>query len=434
MSIALDTPLDVGGLRVPNRLYRAPLLECAGDGPDAADALVDELVPTVAAGCGLVFQGAAVVRPEGGCVAPNMTRLHDRESAMRLRPLTEAVHDHGGRIVVQLDHGGLRSLETWHHGYRREHPELRQLAVSRPPRTLRALSAAGVLSLDAHVLSTDEVYDLAADFGRAAHHAVAAGYDGVHLAGANMGLIQQFCSPYYNRRDDEFADGARFLEVVHDEVRKRAGDVPLLTKVPAETHRPPFVRTYLSRADGVRLAERLAEYGYDAVVPVESSTFWDASIVRGRFPDRAWEAPAFQSGYAAAFGGPRRARLVEFLTRVATRRTPFEAAWNAEFCREVRGRVDVPVLCEGGVRGREEMDRLLGEACDMVGVGRPFYAEPRLAARLLADPDARAACRNCNNCVVPQAAGAEGVCRTPSVLRERAARKERGEYDAPGDR
>ncbi len=434
MPTRLDTPLDIGGMRVPNRLYRAPLLECAGDGPDAGDALRDELEPTAAAGCGLIFQGATVVRPEGGCVAPNMTRLYDRESAERLRPLTEAVHDHGGRVVVQLDHGGLRSLETWHHGYRREHPDLRQLAVSRPPGLLRALDAAGFLHLDEHVLTTGEVYDLASDFGRAAGHAVAAGYDGIHLAGANMGIIQQFCSPYYNDRDDEFADGGRFLEVVHDEIRERAGDVPLMTKVPAEPHRPPFVRRYLTRADGIRLAERLAAYGYDALVPVEGSTFWDASIVRGEFPERAWEAPAFESGYEAAFGGPLRAALVERATQVALWRTGFEAAWNAPFCRAVRERVDVPVLCEGGLRGRDEMDRLLGEACDMVGVGRPFYAEPRLAARLLDDPGARAACRNCNNCVVPQAAGEAGVCRTPSVLRERAARTDRGEYEYERER
>ena len=429
MSTTLDTPLDIGGMRLPNRLYRAPLLECAGDGPDAASALIEELEPTAAAGCGLIFQGATVVRPDGGRVAPNMTSLHDRESAERLRPLTEAVHDRGGRIVVQLDHGGLRTLETWHRAYRRAHPDLRQLAASRPPRSLRALDAAGVLDYDVRVLSTDEVYELAADFGRAAEHAADVGYDGIHLAGANMGLLQQFCSPYYNRRDDEFADGVRLFEAIHDEIRQRAGDVPLMTKVPVETRRPAFVRRGLSRADGVRIAERLAACGFDALVPVEGSTFWDMSLIRGRYPERAWKAPAFRSGYEAAFGGPVRARLAALANRLEAARNGPEPGWNAEFCRAVRERVDVPVLCEGGLRERERMDNLLGGACDMVGVARPFYAEPRLAARLLGDRGGRVACHSCNNCVVPQAAGETGVCRTPSVLRERAARERRGEYE-----
>ena len=54
---------------------------------------------------------------------------------------------------------------------------------------------------------------------------------------------------------------------------------------------------------------------------------------------------------------------------------------------------------------------------DMVGVGRPFYAEPELAARLLAAGDARAACRNANRCVSAQMLGMKGVCYTPDVRR-----------------
>jgi len=101
----------------------------------------------------------------------------------------------------------------------------------------------------------------------------------------------------------------------------------------------------------------------------------------------------------------------------------------------VRDRVDVPVLCEGGLRERDRMDRLLGDACDAVGVGRPFYAEPRLPARLLADDGAETACDNCNNCVVPQAAGAPGVCRTPAVLERRGELEREGAYEreAEGD-
>lgn len=66
-------------------------------------------------------------------------------------------------------------------------------------------------------------------------------------------------------------------------------------------------------------------------------------------------------------------------------------------------------------------------------MGRPFYAEPRLAARLLGDDTAEVACENCNNCTVPQATGADGVCRTPSVLAARGEHERAGAYDRPGD-
>jgi 2,4-dienoyl-CoA reductase-like NADH-dependent reductase (Old Yellow Enzyme family) len=244
-----------------------------------------------------------------------------------------------------------------------------------------------------------------------------------------MGIVQQFLSPYYNRRDDEFADGVRFLEVVHDEVRARAGDIPLLTKVPAETAAPPFVRRRLSRRDAVGVCRRLADYGYDALVPVSASVFWDMSVVRGSHPERAWTDERFEPGYREAFGGPVRARLARLGNWLESLVYDFEPAWNADLCRDVRRVVDVPVLCEGGIRGRAEIDRLLGDACDAVGMARPFYAEPRLPARLLADAEARAVCESCNNCAVPQATGAPGVCRTPDVLGRAGELRAAGAYD-----
>jgi len=432
----LTDPVTIGGQRIPNRLYRAPLLECAGNGPDAVETLIDELEPAAAAGAGLIFQGASIVTAEGGCAAPNMTRVDDPEFVSRLSRLTDRIHEHGSRLYIQLAHGGLRSMDLWHAEHRRRTPVVSQEAVSRPPWQLRLADRAGIIDLQPEVLSTAEVRELATAFGRAAGRAVDAGYDGIHLSGANMGIIQQFLSPHYNDRDDEFADGVRFLLAVRDAVREHAGDVPLVTKVPAETAAPLFVRRHLTRDDGVVIAERLAAAGYDALVPVEVSTYWDMSVIRGGYPDRAWEAEALQDDYAAVFGGPLRARVVRALNRLEARWYPREPGWNAEFCRAVRDAVDVPVLCEGGIRSRSDCEELLGgdaPASDMVGLGRPFYAEPRLPARLLAG-DQRVLCESCNNCTVPQAVGEPGRCRTPSVVRERARREQAGEYERPDHR
>ncbi|QCS44200.1 NADH:flavin oxidoreductase [Natrinema versiforme] len=446
----LEDPLEIGGMTVPNRLYRAPLLECAGNGPDAVDALIDDLEPAAASGVGLICQGATIVRGDGGCAAPGMTRVHDPAFVSQLSRLTDRIHDHGSRIVIQLEHGGLRSMETWHAEYRAEHPDLEQLAVSRPPWQLRLLDRLGFLEYDPHVLTTAEVYELAADFGRAAARAVEAGYDGVHLAGANMGIVQQFLSPFYNRRDDEFGGSPearlQFLAVVHDEIRDRAGDVPLLTKVPAETPAPPrpVVHRKLSLEDGVEIARRLEKIGYDAVVPVQTSVVWDMSIVRGEYPERAWTNEGLQAEYDAAFGGAARKRLVSLANRIQSLQYDFEPAWNADFCRRVREQVSIPVLAEGGIREREEMDQLLGgainksenpetPACDMVGMARPFYAEPRLGARLLETgsetENPRVLCESCNNCTVPQVTDAPGICRTPAVLRKRGDLEREGAYD-----
>lgn len=430
---ALTAPLSIGGVEIPNRLYRAPLLECAGNGPDAVDTLISELEPAAAAGAGLIFQGASIVTAEGGCAAPNMTRVHDPDFVADLSRLTDTIHDHGGRIFLQLSHGGLRSLDMWHAEHREQTGTATQKAASRPPWQLRLADRLGFIDLRPDVLSTSEVYDLAEAFGRAAGYAVDAGYDGIHISGANMGIVQQFLSPYYNRRDDEFADGVQFLLAIENAVREHAGAVPLVTKVPAETAAPPFVRRHLSRGDGVDIATRLAAAGYDALVPVEVSVYWDMSIVRGEYPARAWDASELQTSYDAVFGSRWRARAVRVANRLESGWYPREPGWNADFCRAVRAAVDVPVLCEGGLRERAHCERLLGgadqpAACDAVGMGRPFYAEPRLPARLLSGAD-RALCESCNNCTVPQAVGEPGRCRTPDVVRRRGRLDESGAYE-----
>jgi 2,4-dienoyl-CoA reductase-like NADH-dependent reductase (Old Yellow Enzyme family) len=240
MNTTLTDSVEIGGVELQNRLYRAPLLECAGNGPEAVETYLDELEPAAAAGAGLIFQGASIVTGEGGCAAPNMTRVHDPAFVEELSALTDRIHDHGSRIFIQLAHGGLRSLGMWHAEYREHHPDETQLAVSRPPWHLRLANRLGFIDLAPQVMSTEEVRELAEAFGRAAGYAVDAGYDGIHLSGANMGIIQQFLSPYYNNRDDEFADGVRFLLAIQDAVRKHAGNVPLVTKIPAETVAPPL--------------------------------------------------------------------------------------------------------------------------------------------------------------------------------------------------
>ena len=434
MAPSLETPIDIGGHTLTNRLYRAPLLECAGNGPEAVDTLIADLEPAAASGAGLVCQGATIVRGPGGCAAPNMTSVDDPDAVDELSRLTDTIHSHGAAIAIQLEHGGLRSMETWHHGYRRANPNLQQLAVSRPPRPLRVLDRLGFVSYDPHVLSTDEVYELAADFGRSAAWATDAGYDIIHLAGANMGIIQQFLSPFYNRRVDEFADGVRFLELIAEEIRQRCGNVPLMTKVPAETATPPGVGPHLTEADAVEICKRLETAGFDALVPVSGSVIWDMSIIKGEHPTRGWNDEQFAAGYSQAFGGPLRRRLLTVASWLEAQYYDFEPAWNSGLCRRVRERVDIPVLAEGGIRTRGQIDALVGSDCDLVGLGRPFYAEPRLPARLLdGSTETAVVCANCNNCTVPQATGAPGVCRTPSVLREAGRLRKAGAYERPDD-
>ena len=73
------------------------------------------------------------------------------------------------------------------------------------------------------------------------------------------------------------------------------------------------------------------------------------------------------------------------------------------------------------VRADEVNDILDRGEADMVGIGRPFYAEPDLAARILGDDPAPRLCRNSNRCVPAQMLGMKGACYNPEVRKSRSA-------------
>jgi 2,4-dienoyl-CoA reductase-like NADH-dependent reductase (Old Yellow Enzyme family) len=84
----------------------------------------------------------------------------------------------------------------------------------------------------------------------------------------------------------------------------------------------------------------------------------------------------------------------------------------------VKRRVGIPVLAVGGIRSAADARSILdaGDA-DLVGVGRPFYAEPDVARRFLGGADGPVRCRSSNRCVPAQMLGMKGVCYNPDVVK-----------------
>ncbi|PSG97892.1 NADH-dependent flavin oxidoreductase [Thermoplasmatales archaeon SW_10_69_26] len=437
--VSLEDPISIGPVALDNRLYRAPLLECAANDPDAADILQRHLEPAAATGTGLIFQGACLVTAEGGRTAPGLTRVHDDSFVAGLEPAVEAIQDHGAQLFCQIGHGALQSMELWHTGYREAHPDLTTYAIDDPPWWLRALWHTPILHRpDLEVMSEHRLATLAERFGEAAGRLYEAGYDGIHLAGANASIFQQLWSPVFNGRSDAYGgdsidERSRFLREVVTAIRDHTEPgFPVTTKIPCESEAPGVARQALDEQDTVQIAKACQAAGIDAVVPVRVGATRDQSVARGRFPDIAWNDDRFQSDYDDVFGSSWRKRLIRGLNRLAAKAIEPEPAWNADLCKRVREAVDVPVLCEGGIRERSQMDQLLAEgACDAVGMARPFYAEPRIAHRILHEAGARVLCESCNNCTIPQIAGADGVCRTPTIMAQRGEYAKQGRYDEP---
>ena len=416
----LHEPLQIGGTtRVRNRLYRAPVLEGAGDGDDCAEAYAKHFVENAKHGVGLIIQGSSCIRPEGR-TSPGMTLVDTRERVLRLAPMVERVHDAGAAIWLQIGHGGLYAMEAWHEPFasRRAGP---LITASPPPWYLRPVFRRAPV----RTLTTAEVWDLVEQFGAVAGWAREAGYDGVQLGSANAKLLDQFLSRLYNRRDDEFggsAEGRAFiLKAIREAVGRRAGgDYTLSVKIPVEEKAPPFFpRT--SWDEGVQMARWCEEWGYHALTPVHVSVFPDTTLSRGGVPRSIWNNKAMASRLETA--APRRVdrAVLKAGYWLGGKLSPFEPVWNRSRFRAVKATVRIPVFAVGGIRDRAEVEAILdrGEA-DMVGIGRPFYAEPDLARRIVGDLDRPPVCEYSNLCVPAQMLGMRGVCYNPAVKKQRA--------------
>lgn len=301
------------------------------------------------------------------------------------------------------------------------------IAVSPPPPHVRP----ALRGVPIRVLRTEEIYDLALLFGRCAEWARAAGYDGIQVASSNAKLIHQFLSPYYNRRNDEFGGSvrnrARVLELIAEAVRSEAGeDFPLTVKVPIGED-APALSPRTSFEEGLELCRLAEAFGYHAVTPVGLSVFPHASLCRGAHPQEMLETRSIRERFEEALGGSRlKMAVLRWGYRRAARAYPFEPVWNRPYFAAAKKVVSIPVFAVGGIRTvRECLGILDGGEADMVGIGRPFYAEPDLPARLLDGDSEGAFCESSNRCVVAQQLGLRARCYNPNVARRLAARRAR---------
>ena len=191
----LFDPIDVGAIRAPNRVFMAPLTRGRGTRNHIPTA---DMATYYAqrAGAGLIISEATGISLEGSGW-PFAPGLWNDAQVEAWKPVTEAVHAAGGRIVAQL----------WHMG-RLVHPSLNGVQpVSSSPTTApgKAHTYDGKQDyVQPHALTLDEIARVTDDYAHAAANAVAAGFDGVQLHGANGYLIDQFLRDNANLRTDQY--------------------------------------------------------------------------------------------------------------------------------------------------------------------------------------------------------------------------------------
>jgi len=194
---SLFEPLKAGAFTLPNRLVMAPLTRCRAT-PDSRVP-----VPLMAeyyrqrASVGLILTEATSVDPMG-VGYPATPGIWSDEQVEGWKPITKAVHEAGGRILLQLWHVGRISDPVYLNGA--------------TPVSASAIKPAGHVSLvrpikefeTPRALGLDEIPGVIAAYKRGAENAKKAGFDGVEVHGANGYLLDQFLQDRTNKRADKY--------------------------------------------------------------------------------------------------------------------------------------------------------------------------------------------------------------------------------------
>ncbi|PTD16797.1 alkene reductase [Sphingomonas fennica] len=215
----LFTPLSVGALALEHRVVMAPLTRMRANSDDSPSPLMREYYQQRASAGGLIISEATPVSRNGYGFA-GAPGIYDDRQIDGWKAITDAVHERGGSMLLQL----------WHVG-RKSHPAL-QPNGEQPvgPSAIQAEGSAitrdGPIAFSLpRALEQHEIPGIVAQYGAGAARAKAAGFDGVEIHGANGYLPEQFLLDGTNQRNDDYggtiANRARFLL----EITRAAADV-----------------------------------------------------------------------------------------------------------------------------------------------------------------------------------------------------------------
>lgn len=195
-SSPLFEPIELGAIRAPNRILMAPLTRGrAGPGFVPGDLAVQYYRQR--AGAGLIISEATGISQEG-LGWPGAPGLWTDAQVAGWRPVTDAVHGAGGRIIAQLWHMGRVVHSVFNDGK----APISSSATTAPG---KAHTPVGRMEYEqARPLPLDDIPRLIGDYVHAAENAKRAGFDGVQLHSANGYLIDQFLRDGTNFRDDAY--------------------------------------------------------------------------------------------------------------------------------------------------------------------------------------------------------------------------------------
>lgn len=325
-------PYTLAGVPLRNHFVRSATV-----GPFARDGLIQpagiERYRVLAEQeVGLIITEMTYIAPEGQA-SLTQPGICSQEQIEHHAQLTSAVHSAGGKIFIQLNHGGAASLG-----------EL-------PP------SPSGVPSpytnKPARIMTAEEIDKVVDQFVQAAIHAKDAGYDGIQIHCAHGYLLSQFISPFFNHREDVYGGSVenrfRFPGKVIAEVKAAVGnDYPVCLKINSNAE----IADDIYEDDLMWIGLKCAQLGVCAI-EVSGHDF----------------TPQGRAG-----------RHTYYLERA----------------QKLHQQCGLPIMLVGGIRTMEDINRVLDGGIDLVSMSRPFLCQPDLVQQLKEGKDSKCvSCSKC---------------------------------------
>jgi 2,4-dienoyl-CoA reductase-like NADH-dependent reductase (Old Yellow Enzyme family) len=326
------------GRSLPNRIAKSAMSERLAhrDGSVSAE-LIQLYTRWASSGAGLLVTGNVMVDKNAIGESGNVI-VEDERDLDGLRAWASAAKSGGARVFMQINHPGRQAPRTV-----TKHPVA--------PSAI-AMKGAGPLFVKPRALEPREIEDIIERFGETARIAEKAGFDGVQIHGAHGYLVNQFLSPYTNRRDDAWGGDAtrrrRFVLEIVRSVRARVSD---RFAVGLKLNSADFQKGGFDEAESMELLELLDREGLD-FIEISGGTYESAKMFEETVP-----------------------------TRESSKR---REAFFLDYVEKARSRVRCPLMLTGGFRTRAGMEEALaGGAVDIVGLARPLAVEPDLPRALL---------------------------------------------------
>ncbi|WP_338467274.1 alkene reductase [Novosphingobium sp. ZN18A2] len=332
MHDSLFQPIKLGAIEAPNRILMAPLTRGRSEPGHVPGELMVEYYRQRAS-AGLIISEATGISVEG-LGWPAAPGIWTAEQTEGWKKVTEAVHEAGGRIMLQMWHMG----RLVHPDFLNGEPGVSSSASCAPGNAHTPLGTKP--NAPARALELNEIPRVVDDYGKAARNAKEAGFDGVQLHGANGYLIDQFLRDGVNKREDEYGGTPENRVRLMREVMER------------------LIAEWGADRVSIRLSPNGETQGVDDSNP--SATFGEAARVLDKMGISFLELR--EPGPDGTFGQtdvPKQSPLI---------RTLFKGplVLNSDYTAE---QADADV-----VQGR----------ADAISFGRPFISNPDLPARIRA--------------------------------------------------